>query len=91
MVTVHTYACRKCSLHFSDDDWQLRCVAPAPRGRQASDEQRDKRPHEVLAPEAIEALSAAPQVSIDVQNATSSEERVNALRKMIATMQGSKP
>jgi hypothetical protein len=38
IATLRVYRCRKCAATFNDDDWQLRCTAPAPlygRPRQA--------------------------------------------------------
>jgi len=80
---VKAFTCRKCGLFFNDDDWQLRCQAPAPRGHQKREELRDKRPDEVLTQEAI---ASAQQANINYDTSMPESKRLDALNDLIARL-----
>ena len=79
--TVKAYACRKCGMFFNDDDWQLRCQAPPPRGHAKREELRAKRPDEVLSPQEIQA---AQQAEVKYDTSMPEAKRLDALNELIA-------
>jgi DNA-directed RNA polymerase subunit RPC12/RpoP len=84
-VTLRVYVCRKCSTYFNDDDWQLRCQAPPPRGLAKREEMRHKKPEEVLTPEAIRAAQEA-QAKQRYDTSMPEEDRIAALNRMIQSI-----
>ena len=83
-VTLRVFRCRKCGQLFNDDDWQLRCQAPPPRGTIAAHLDKPRKAEEIFPADVIERLDQAG-AEIDVANAP---DRIEAIAEMLRRMRG---
>lgn len=88
VVSLRVFRCRRCCAIFNDDDWKLRCSAPAPRLGRRSVEQKAKLLTDILTPEAVAALSQANAViPADKDFSDLSEKaRMAKLNELLATV-----
>jgi len=77
---INVYRCRKCGDYFDQIELETNCRALPPRRGRKPDALRDKRPDEVLTPEALDTLQTT---SVNYNPNASEEERLAELRKLI--------